>query len=367
MRGSDSATATGCPMNGFVQQRSTDAQSMMGYENTGCGLEKMKEFRKVSTLLKVIFLLFLCSCVPLAQSPLQESSIAYSLYDEREPQSRFAPVFIVENGDKAYNRIGTPVAIVAEGKEKATIDPDLATYYLSARRFTTEKGSYLNLIYRIHFQKIPFSVVPFNLGSGANVGLLAVVTLNSRNEAILYSLLHTCGCYLAFIPTSNLPEEALPIGWKKGRQNVFTEDLPSYLTFSPKGADELLFVHIREETHRVKSIWLAGIDELAGHTVIKPDLQPFSTLDNLMSATGEHVSFYEPSGPRKGYVKGSQKIWERLLISWWAFDWRVGEDKKLGRDTSEGNIFYTSIKPWAREESDLRDFPRFLKYWGWRL
>lgn len=314
-----------------------------------------------------VVLLALCSCASLPQIAQKESSIAYSLYDETDLQRRFAPVFIVENGDRDYNRIGRPVAILKEGKEKVVIDPDVATYYLSTRQFATEKGSFTNLVYRIHFQKIPFSFVPFHLGYGENVGLLTVVTLNNKNEAVLYSFLHTCGCYLAFIPTSNLPEAALPLGWKKGRQNVFTENLPSQLTFSQKGADELLFVQIREEKHRVQNVWLAGIDKLDGFKVIKPDLQPFHSLENLVSVTGEQTSFYETSGPRKGYVKGSQKIWERLLISWWAFDWRVGEDKKLGRDSSEGNVFYTSIKPWAREESDLRDFPRFLKYWGWRL
>jgi len=327
----------------------------------------MKVFRNGINLFVVLFLLSLCSCASLSQRALQESSIAYSLYDETDLQRRFAPVFIVESGHRAYNRIGSPVAIDEGGKEKVVIDPDVATYYLSTRRFATEKGSFTNLVYRIHFQKIPFSFVPFHLGYGENVGLLAVVTLNNKNEAVLYSFLHTCGCYLAFIPTSNLPEADLPIGWKKGRQDVFTENLPSQLTFSQRGAGELLFVQMREEKHRVKNVWLAGIDELDGFKVIKPDLQPFHSLENLVSVTGEQTSFYETSGPRKGYVKGSQKIWERLLISWWAFDWRVGEDKKLGRDTSEGNVFYTSIKPWAREESDLRDFPRFLKYWGWRL
>lgn len=327
----------------------------------------MNALRNVTNIFIVVFLLSLCSCASVSQRPIQESSIAYSLYDETQLQNRFAPVFIVENGNRDYNRIGSPVAIIEEGKENVVIDPDVATYYLSTRSFTTEKGRYTNLIYRIHFKKIPFSIIPFHLGYGGNVGLLLVVTLNSRNEVVLYSLLHTCGCYLAFIPTSNLPGAYLPIGWKKGRQNVFSENLPSYLTFSQNGEDELLFVQMGEEQHRVKNVWLAGLDELKGFKLIKPDLQPFSSLENLVSVTGEHTSFYETTGPRKGYVKGSQKIWERLFISWWAFDWRVGEDKKLGRDTSEGNVFYTSIKPWAREESDLRDFPRFLKYWGWRL
>ena len=328
---------------------------------------KMNALRNVTNIFIVVFLLSLCSCASVSQRPIQESSIAYSLYDETQLQNRFAPVFIVEKGNRDYNRIGSPVAIIEEGKKNVAIDPAVATYYLSTRSFTTEKGRYTNLIYRIHFQKIPFSIIPFHLGYGKNVGLLLVVTLNSRNEVVLYSLLHTCGCYLAFIPTSNLSEADLPIGWKKGRQNVFSENLPSHLAFSQNGENELLFVQMGEEQHRVKNVWLAGLNELKGFKLIKPDLQPFSSLENLISVTGEHTSFFETTGPRKGYVKGSQKIWERLFISWWAFDWRVGEDKKLSRDTSDGNVFYTSIKPWARKESDLRDFPRFLKYWGWRL
>ncbi len=327
----------------------------------------MVTFRDISKILIVLFLLFLCSCASVLQRPIQESSIAYSLYDEMPLQNRFAPVFIVENGDKDYNRIGSPVVSFEDGKETVGIDPDVATYYLSTRSFTTEKGKYTNLIYRIHFQKIPFSIIPFHLGYGDNVGLLSVVTLNSNNEVVLYSLLHTCGCYLAFIPTSNLPDAHLPAGWKEGRQDVFSESLPSYLTFSQDGVDEILFVQIREETHRVKNVWVARLEELKSYKLLKPELQPFSALENLVSETGEYTSFFETSGSRKGYVKGSQKIWERLFISWWALDWRVGEDKKLGIDTSDGSAFYTSIKPWAREDSDLRDFPRFLKYWGWRL
>lgn len=31
------------------------------------------------------------------------------------------------------------------------------------------------------------------------------------------------------------------------------------------------------------------------------------------------------------------------------------------------NPFYTSLKPWARTASDMRDFPGFLAYYGWKL
>ena len=54
-------------------------------------------------------------------------------------------------------------------------------------------------------------------------------------------------------------------------------------------------------------------------------------------------------------------------MSWWVFDWRVGEDKKFGKDKNDGILFYTSLKPWDREKSDMRDFVTFLKYWKWNL
>jgi hypothetical protein len=95
--------------------------------------------------------------------------------------------------------------------------------------------------------------------------------------------------------------------------------------------------------------------------------RPMDELENISAGDGNVVSFYETSGARAGYVRNSGKIWERLLISWWALDWRVGEDKRFAPGESDGPVFYTSLKPWARQESDLLDFPGFLRYWGWKL
>ena len=95
---------------------------------------------------------------------------------------------------------------------------------------------------------------------------------------------------------------------------------------------------------------------------------PLTSLEKLpLNGSKQNTSFYETSGQRIGYVKGSYKLLERLLISWWAFDWKIGEDKKLNADKNEPPIFFTSLKPWARNISDLRDFPEFLTYWGWQL
>jgi hypothetical protein len=50
-----------------------------------------------------------------------------------------------------------------------------------------------------------------------------------------------------------------------------------------------------------------------------------------------------------------------------SMDFYVGTDKVYEDDGDYGNPFYTSLKPWNREASDMRDFPRFLEFWGWGL
>jgi len=126
-------------------------------------------------------------------------------------------------------------------------------------------------------------------------------------------------------------------------------------------------VVLADISHRVKDFRLIGPGESGHYRQKRAGIMPLDQLERLLLPSGRVVSFYETDGPRKGYVKGSHRIWERLLISWWALDWRVGEDKKLGQKSDDSPLFYTSLKPWARQDSDMRDFTAFLTYWGWRL
>jgi len=328
----------------------------------------MKRFRYFQNQLVLTLLLCLSSCASLPQGPLEEHSLVYADFDDSSLLRRHIPIFLVEESGKDHNRIGTPVATMDQGKEIVSIDPNKATLYTSINHFRTISDSYTNLFYRIHFQGVPFGLFPFYLGAGNNVGLIVVVTLNHHKEPVLYTMVHTCGCYLAFVPTSYLQKEKWKKDWHKGRQNVYSEDLPTFLDYSSEvKEDQLLVVHLRSATHRVRNVWLSTASDLKRFKKFHPQLQNFETLERLSLPNGESTSFYETRGGRKDYVKGSQKIWERLFISWWSFDWRVGEDKKLGKDLSDGLVFYTSLKPWAREDSDLRDFVGFLRYWGWNL
>ncbi len=315
-------------------------------------------------------LLLLASCARLDVPADSSALLAVTTQDKGRPTERFVPVFLVEDPEKTYNLPGTPrVSVAKNGSECISIDPAQASIYTKEHRFSTERGSYTNLIYRIHFSETPLSLFPFNLGAGRNVGLLVIVTLNGKGQPLLYTTMHTCGCYLAFVPTTYLPDDAYPEDWRKdGRQIVYTKSLPAFLDFTasdPAGSRAL--VQIESATHRIKDIRLADRAALAAFNIRYARLSPLDSLKTLPAGNGGTTSFYETAGGRKGYVKGSRKIWERLLISWWALDWRVGEDKEFTADPQDGPVFYTSLKPWARYASDLRNFTPFLEYWGWKL
>jgi hypothetical protein len=276
--------------------------------------------------------------------------------------NRHAPIFLVEDNQRNYNRIGTPaVRVSASGHEDIYIDTDRATIYTMTQDFETATGRYTNLIYRVHF---PLTPLP-HLTAGKNVGLLVYVTINSAGEEILITTLHTCGCFLALIPTTKLPERSWPKGWQKTGQSVYGEEIPGLI--ESRKTRQRLIIKLRSETHRVMDIRYANtagyenIDNLAMH------MEPMAALNQLPAPNNQSVSFFATEGIRKGIVKGSRKPLEMLFMGWLAMDPFIGEDKALGPPDETGTKFYTSLKFWARNSSNIWFFPRFLQYWGWDL
>ncbi len=298
------------------------------------------------------------------------SSTAYVVNDQATDFSRFAPIFIAEQTTHAFNRIGKPRARLSDSDdEQIDIDVTQPFVYVDRQNFTTALGSYTNLIYRIHFEKTPFSLLPFHITAGNNNGLLTVVTLDARNRPLLITTVHTCGCFLAIVPTSFLPTTAYPESWATDSQWIYGITLPGRLQFSePLAEATRITIHLKNETHRVVDIKLQSMDEIAHQFPIKRlNIAPVTDLMTLPLSENRNTSFFETQGSRKGYVKGSHKPLERLLVSWWALDWRVGEDKAFGNKSETGTVFYTSLKPWNRHASDMWPFAEFLFFWGWRL
>ena len=285
---------------------------------------------------------------------------------------RFAPAFVAYNHRDPWNRIGRPSAGTGpEGEERIRVDPDRPAVYTMARRFTTDRGAYTNLIYRVHFTQVPYSLIPFHLTAGRNVGLLVVVTLDEADRPVLFSTVNTCGCYLAILPTTALPDASLPEGWSgENRLDVFGETLPAEVDYT--GAEEpRVLVHLRPDVHRVMDVEV--VEESALKTaqvyhVVPAPAAPMASLERLpVEGGGRTTSFYSGAWVDRGHVKASYKVWETLLMSWWSLDFFVGTDKAYADPSETGNPFYTSLKPWNRTESDMWHFERFLRFWGWRL
>lgn len=244
------------------------------------------------------------------------------------------------------------------------IDTSRPTIYTLVQKFTSGGSDYTNLIYRVHFPEVPAG----HLTKGRNVGLLVYVTLNNRDEPVLITTLHTCGCYLAMVPTSNLGRDKWPGDRADGNQDIYGEKLPGHLELPESVPGGRLVIRLRSATHRVMGLEFREVEiGKGGATLERPvDLAPMAALDQI-PLNGGYISFFEKEGRRKGHVKESHKPLERLLMGWWALDLLVGEDKALGPPEETGATFYTSLKFWARQESNIWNFPEFLKYWGWNF
>ena len=323
----------------------------------------MVRSRVAVRLVVLVLALSLTSCagVPRVDTPQK----AYVAYNDGSLLARYAPVFVLQTYADACNRIGAPVARLVDGEEEVCVDPARPVIYGERRAFTTPRGAYTNLIYRVHFPGIPFP----NLTMGRNVGVFVIITLDAQQQPVLVTTVHTCGCYLAFMPTTHTPRDALPSDWEMGRRDVYGELLPGRLDL-PRPFDERYrpVVFLRDGTHRVMDVRIENVDEAAWrYDVIPARVRPLDSLERLPLGNGRVTSFYETDGSRKGFVKGSRKPLEMLFMGWMALDLRVGRDKKLAPRDQMSTTLYTSLKFWHRADSDLWPFARFLDYWGWKL
>jgi hypothetical protein len=319
-------------------------------------------------LVVTLWALFLNGCSH--QTPASTSS-GLALYlppASWTTEASLSPAFIVKDPDKNFNRIGTPSARTVNGDTiDIFIDPESSALFFESQEFSTAKGSYTNLIYRIHFPEVPLDWTSINLTGGKNPGILIIYTLDSARNLVLVTTVHTCGCYLAFFPTRSMPQGSLPKDWPTTSQSVYGYTLPSQLDHRSKDTESRIAFTLENETHRIGSV---TVIDLKDQQAIQPQvtMHPKTMLDLYsLPYQNKTLSFFESDGPRRGYVKNNTKILERLLISWWAFDLHVGEDKAYSTHDTSDTVFYTSLKFWARQASDLKDFPKFLEYWGWNL
>lgn len=309
----------------------------------------------------VALLLLLSSCAshtPMGSADMQP--VAFSVLQDDSLATRFAPIIVPDHTQASYNRVGSPVASYDNaGKEQISISAERPVFYFQQINFSTKKARYSNLIYRIHFEGTPF----YHLTSGDNVGIFVIVTIDAQQHPVLITTVHTCGCYLAFTPTQYMPANAFPKDWDKTEQHIYGQSLPGLIQWQ----DQRLVVKLEGGTHRVRDIQLMSATQ--AHAVMHQIDTAVEAMANLkrLPLGSTHTSFFVTEGDHKGYVKGSSKPWEFLLMSWWAMDKNIGVDKDYGETSKTGVLFYTDLNPSNREASNMWPFSKFLHYWGWRL
>lgn len=305
-------------------------------------------------------------------APAEEESTgttsAYVLEGGAGLVQRFAPIFVVEHDEERFNKIGTASARVNErGKTEVYVDASHPTIYTEVETFETERERYTNLIYRIHFERNPFTLVPLNVGAGKNVGAIAVVTLNSREEPVWLTTVQSCGCYHAIVPTDYLPEESYPEQWNKDGNTVYGEALPGLLALKDAPADARVAIAIRSGSHRCMGIDVDSESALRTRLAVVPaSSSDVTALKALPLPDGASTSFYHTEGHRKGLVKGAYKPMETALFGLWAWDHNVGQDREYGPKEEAGRRFYTTLFFKHKKDSDMWHFARYLEHNGWK-
>ncbi|MBU0944109.1 MAG: hypothetical protein KJ804_03620 [Proteobacteria bacterium] len=317
-----------------------------------------------NVLLPCVLLLLLFGCAAqIRNQPEDVRLLRASALTEGGEQPTLS--FLISEWQQPYNRIGKVQAEERGGSVRVFVDPQQAVIYSEKLVFSTARAAYTNLVYRVHFSKTPFSLIPFHLAAGNNVGLIVVITLDGENRPLLVTTVNTCGCYVAIIPTSYLAADAYPSAWPRKEQRVFGQILSAQLEMV--AADDGLLVSISPALHRVMDVQVIAADFSHPYQTVSADRQTLSSLKSLPLAGGGSTSMYYDQWPLKGHVKGAIKPWESLLLSLVSLDLYVGMDKEYGTTAEKGNPFYTSLKPWNRQISDMNDFAAFLQFHGWKL
>lgn len=277
----------------------------------------------------------------------------------------YAPVFVVEQGSRSYNRVGTPEIRLERGKEKVRVNPDVAAAFTEVRRDRIGQTSLLQLLYRVHFTRLPFKPSVF-FEMHRNVGVLAIVTLRESDlQPLLFTTVYTCGCYRALLPDL-FPPEALPTDWPAKEKRFFGKTLPAIVRHPEPGRSRLT-VRLASKTHRVYEV--ETLEEPPLGSRVDLPVRAIEELRRLPVAgsSGAFASFFYTDGPLKGHVRGAWSPIEGLLAGPLFLDLTLGMDKDFGDPKVTGTPFYTSLLPWKREVSRLDRFDPLMRHLGFRL
>jgi hypothetical protein len=265
---------------------------------------------------------------------------------------RYTPLFVVQKSEDLVNCIGTPEIRHEHGHDRVLVNPAMPAIYTEVRHDRIGETPILQLLYRVHFQAVPLASKVF-YEAHRNSGVLAIVTLTENGrKPIFFTTVHTCGCFLALLPTDQLPREALPSDWPQITKRVSGKTLPAIVDQSRAGRTRVV-VRLEPKTHRVEHIETGGAKSNIPRAVV--GLHAMDELHNLpvVGGGGRRGSFFYTSGPLRGYVRDAWSPIEGLTLGVLLLDPMLGSDKDFGDPEITSTRFYTSLWPWEREVSRL--------------
>lgn len=324
----------------------------------------MPKITNGSLLFLILLMGYLAGCTPLPADHAFKETVQLEHSDDTAA-GKILPVFTTLESGKTYNRVGTVEALDKDGCVTVRVNGARPTVYQAFAKFATTKGEYTNAIYRVHFEKTPFSLFPFFLTAGKHPGLLVVLTRDQDDRLVLVTTVHTCGCYVAILPTGWLAGDAYPDNWPESQIDIYGESLPARLPVVVPG--QSIELVIRPGTHRVMDVNVINEKEQGERNFVTAEIRSQESLRHLHTEQGDETSFYYSNWPLTGHVKGAFKWWELILLSLPSMDLFVGMDKDYGSTVLTGNPFYTSLQPWYRSRSDMNQFSTFLQFHGWKL
>jgi hypothetical protein len=282
----------------------------------------------------------------------------------------FAPAFVAPEAEESHNRIGTPEIVPAGGLrgEHARVNPDVPAVFGEVRRERVGGRDVAQLVYRVHFQRIPLSFSWHFYEAHDSPGLIVQLTVDERDGTPLFAtVVHTCGCYRAVLPTDRLPLAVRPEGWPEDKVAVYGERLPSVVA-APEPGRTRLYVELRADNHRITS--LSTRNAPPGGVVVRAPLRPIADLRALPvpgDPNGRRASFFYQSGPLRGKVRGAWNPFEGLnVFGLVSLDPTVGMDKDFGDPEQTGTPFYTMLRFWKHDVSRLDRFESLLGQLGFR-
>lgn len=280
----------------------------------------------------------------------------------------FAPVIVAAGVEESFNRVGSLLLEHGTfGGLAVRVDPDVPSLYAEVRPDIVGGEMVLQLVYRLHFERIPFRLEHFFYEAHRNPGLLLVVTIDPRDLRPLFvTSAQTCGCYTAVLPTENVRRAALPDDWPADRLHVYGQTLPAILERPEAGARPV--VRLQADNHRVTDLGFASAPP-AGRRV-DLSLVPMALLRSMPvegDVDGERASVFHQTWPARGHLRGAWNPFEGLTVfGLVALDPMVGMDKDFGDPAKTGTEFYTMLTPWRQSASRLDRFDRLLRELGFR-